>query len=59
MILVGATHTMTDSCMLAEYFLKNNIGTRVITIPATVDGNIHHKYISTSLGFDTSSKIFS
>lgn len=28
-------------------------------IPCTVDGNIHHKYIQTSIGFDTASKVYS
>jgi pyrophosphate--fructose-6-phosphate 1-phosphotransferase len=56
--MVGATHTLTDACFLAEYFLDNNIETRIVAIPATVDGNIHHNYISTSLGFDTASKVY-
>ena len=28
-------------------------------VPATVDGNIHHKYIPTSIGFDSASKLYS
>lgn len=28
-------------------------------MPCTVDGNIHHKYIQTSIGFDTASKVYS
>jgi len=28
-------------------------------IPASVDGNIHHKYIRTSIGFDSASKVYS
>lgn len=59
LILVGATHTLTDSVYLADYFLQNQCKTRVIAIPATVDGNIHHSYVATSLGFDTASKIYS
>jgi diphosphate--fructose-6-phosphate 1-phosphotransferase len=59
LIIIGATHSLTDAAFLAEYFLSNGSKTRVIAVPATVDGNIHHKYISTSLGFDTASKIYS
>jgi len=31
----------------------------VIVIPGTVDGNIHHKYISSAIGFDSASKVYS
>lgn len=31
----------------------------MIVIPATVDGNIRHKYIRTSIGFDSASKVYS
>ena len=30
-----------------------------MNIPATVDGNIHHKYFQTAIGFDTASKVYS
>lgn len=57
--MIGATHTLTDACSLSEYFLKHNVTTRVIAVPATVDGNIRHNYVSTSIGFDTASKVYS
>lgn len=57
--LVGATHTLTDGARLAEYFLQNKIDTKVIVIPATLDGNIRHNYLQSSLGFDTASKVYS
>ena len=50
---------MTDTSTLAEKFLDIGLKTRVVHIPATVDGNIHHRYIETSLGFDTASKVYS
>jgi 6-phosphofructokinase len=60
LITIGATHTLTDTLYLTDYLLKEEIPTRVIGIPATVDGNIHHNnYISSSLGFDTASKVYS
>lgn len=31
----------------------------MIVIPASVDGNIRHKYIRTSIGFDSASKVYS
>lgn len=45
LVLVGATSTMTDTVHLSEYFLANQVQTSVITIPGTVDGNVHHSYI--------------
>jgi diphosphate--fructose-6-phosphate 1-phosphotransferase len=56
---VGATHTLTDAAYLADYFLQKKSKAGVVAIPATVDGNIHHSYIASSLGFDTASKIYS
>merc|ERR1719276_611688 len=50
---------MTDCLYLAEYFEQNDAATRVVMIPATVDGNIHHKYFQTAIGFDTASKVYS
>lgn len=59
LVIAGATHAMTDAVYLSEFFEANNCACRVITIPATVDGNIHHNYIQTSIGFDTASKVYS
>lgn len=59
LLLVGATHSLTDAAMLSEYFLEVGVKTRVIGIPATVDGNIRHSYVATSIGFDTASKVYS
>jgi len=59
LVLVGATTAMTDAAYLSEFFLLNKVQTRVIVIPGTVDGNIHHKYISSAIGFDSASKVYS
>jgi len=58
LILVGATANMSESAYLAEYFLANDCQTKVVMVPATVDGNIHHEYFQTSIGFDTASKVY-
>ncbi len=42
LIIVGASHSLTDSIIVANYLLKENCKTRVITIPCTVDNNIGH-----------------
>lgn len=45
LVMVGATHTLTDAVFLADYFLAHKVDTRVIVAPCSVDGNIHHNYI--------------
>ena len=45
LILVGATGCMTDSLYLSEFFEANGSPIKVVAVPATVDGNIHHNYI--------------
>lgn len=49
---------MTDAVNLSEYFLQRKVKTRVIVIPNCVDGNIHHKYIETAIGYDTACKFY-
>lgn len=59
LIIVGATHSLTDAVKVSEYFKVNKIDTNVVVVPATIDGNIRHNYIQATLGFDTASKIYS
>lgn len=59
LILVGATHTLTDCCKVQEFFNTNNVKCDAVVVPATLDGNVRHKYIETTLGFDTASKVYS
>lgn len=59
LVFVGATHTLTDGVKVSEYFKTNKIDTNVVVVPATLDGNIRHRYIQTTLGFDTAAKVYS
>jgi len=59
LVLVGSTHTLTDGVFLSQYLMTQGLSTRVIVVPATVDGNIHHNYLEATVGFDTTSKIYS
>ncbi len=45
LILVGASHTLSDSTYLASYFLEQKCRTRVISIPAAIDNNLSHSKI--------------
>lgn len=56
---MGASHTFTDAAYLANYFLKNNIKTKVITVPCTIDNNLGHHMLEQSVGFDTAAKMYS
>lgn len=58
LVLVGATHTMTDALALANYFLQNSVQTRVIVIPSSVNGNIGHHMLEAVVGFESASKVF-
>jgi 6-phosphofructokinase 1 len=59
MILVGASHTLTDALLVSEYFRENKLKTGVIGIPCSVDGNIKHPLFEACIGFDTASKVYS
>ena len=39
LVIVGATHSLTDALILTDYLLTEGIETKVIGVPATVDGN--------------------
>lgn len=58
-MLVGASHTFTDAAYLSNYFLANNVATKVITVPCTIDNNLGNHMLEQSVGFDTASKIYS
>lgn len=59
LILVGASHTLTDSLFLTEYFIANHVKTSIITVPCSVDGTVHHPLFEAPVGFDTASKVYS
>jgi len=59
LVLIGATVTLTDTASVTEFFSTNSVDCNVVVIPATLDGNVKHKYIQTTLGFDTASKVYS
>lgn len=58
LVLIGASHTLTDAAYLTEYFLANAVSTCVVGVPVTIDGNIDHPMFETSVGFDTASRLY-
>ena len=58
-VIVGASHTLTDVAHLANYMIEHNSKTRVIGVPASIDNNIAHQKLEASIGFATSSHTYS
>ncbi|KAL8131181.1 hypothetical protein AgCh_007196 [Apium graveolens] len=59
LVVIGGDDSNTNACILAEYFRGQNLKTRVIGCPKTIDGDLKCKEVPISFGFDTATKIFS
>lgn len=59
LILIGASDTLTDALILSNYFLEKKVQTGVIVIPATIDNNVGHHMLESTVGFDTAAKVYS
>jgi len=58
-VIIGGDDSNTNAAILAEYFKKNNISTKVIGVPKTIDGDLQNEHVDISFGFDTASKVYS
>lgn len=59
LVIIGGDDSNTNAALLAEYFLNNNISTRVIGVPKTIDGDLKNEYIEIPFGFDSATKTYS
>ncbi len=59
LIVVGGDDSNTNAALIAEYAKKQNLAMSVVGVPKTIDGDLKNKYIETSFGFDTATKIYS
>ena len=59
LVIIGGDDSNTNACLLAEYYRKNNVPIQVIGCPKTIDGDLKNKFIETSFGFDTATKVYS
>lgn len=57
LVVVGATHSLTDACYLSDYFVGQGVKTKIIAVPASIDANIAHRLFETTIGFDTASRL--
>lgn len=59
LVIIGGDDSNTNTAILAEFFAQNNINTKVIGVPKTIDGDLKNKWIETPCGFDTACKTYS
>ncbi|CCB91524.1 pyrophosphate--fructose 6-phosphate 1-phosphotransferase subunit beta [Waddlia chondrophila 2032/99] len=58
-VIIGGDDSNTNAALLAEFFMKEGVRTRVIGVPKTIDGDLKNAYIDLSFGFDTAVKTYS
>lgn len=59
LVIIGGDDSNTNAAVLAEYYKEKNTGVQVIGVPKTIDGDLKNKWIETSFGFDTATKVYS
>jgi 6-phosphofructokinase len=59
LVLVGASHTLTDTLTVSNYLINQNVKTRAVAVPCTLDNNIYHPMLEGVVGFDTAAKTYS
>nr|NGX33219.1 Pyrophosphate--fructose 6-phosphate 1-phosphotransferase [Candidatus Anoxychlamydiales bacterium] len=58
-VIIGGDDSNTNAAILAEYFKKNKVSTKVIGVPKTIDGDLKSLEVEISFGFDTACKVYS
>ena len=58
-VIIGGDDSITNACVLAEYYAAKQYGVQVIGCPKTIDGDLKNDQIETSFGFDTATKTYS
>ncbi|NGX29680.1 MAG: Pyrophosphate--fructose 6-phosphate 1-phosphotransferase [Candidatus Anoxychlamydiales bacterium] len=58
-VIIGGDDSNTNAAILAEYFKKNKVSTKVIGVPKTIDGDLKSFDVEISFGFDTACKVYS
>lgn len=59
LVIIGGDDSNTNAAVLAEYYKEIGAGVQVIGVPKTIDGDLKNKWIETSFGFDTATKVYS
>jgi diphosphate--fructose-6-phosphate 1-phosphotransferase len=58
LVLIGGRRTLTDCALLAEHLSAAGCGTRVCAVPTSIERDIRHPLVESTLGFDTATKLF-
>lgn len=58
LVMPGSAFAMSESALLAEYFLARQCRTSIIGVPATGSNNLAGEFIETCVGFDSSTKVY-
>lgn len=58
LVLIGGRYTLTGVAILAEEFLRRQLRTVVVGVPASQNNNIDTSIMESSLGFDSASKCY-
>ncbi len=59
LVVIGGDDSNTNACLLAEYYLANDVPIQVVGCPKTIDGDLKNEYIEASFGFDTATRVYS
>lgn len=59
LVIIGGDDSNTNAALLAQYFIRRGLKTRVIGVPKTIDGDLKNEWIECSFGFDTACKTYS
>jgi diphosphate-dependent phosphofructokinase len=59
LVLVGGPVSNSDTALVAEHFASRGVRTRVVGVPATIDGgDLHSLGIEASIGIDTACRVY-
>ena len=59
LVMIGASHTLTDALIFTDYLLKIGSNIKIVAAPVSIDNNVTHHMLETTVGFDTASKVYS
>ena len=58
LVIIGGDDSNTNAAVLAESFAAHGIGTAVVGVPKTIDGDLRGGPVEASFGFDTATKVY-
>jgi diphosphate--fructose-6-phosphate 1-phosphotransferase len=59
LVLLGGSKTVPSGLEVAEYLAREGCPTRVVVVPATVDGDVICDAVEVTVGFDTATRMYS